>query len=531
MQATLCDYCEQNLRKYYIGCLHNVFGPIHDHITRLLLRSYCLADDKRSDDMCPCRINELHTYLEMISRLQSIDTPMQWSLMDGIMAIAEFTFTEHNDRYKKEKGREITSSRNIVYEIMKDTTPPVNMFDSMSGTATEKKPGDNIEHVTPQSMYECQRKSSLSNCFHVIDPFNMLYLDEKVNNKRANYPYGTINRCAQSLAKNTQELPTTPIVEFHQCVAPKDLKIVEPLSNIGKFIVGTRLLYKKIVYRGLENSSKDPERITNGNMEFEDIFNWTNNIQLSEAEIKSIVAYNKLLYDKWNIQYNYFSPNEIRKLFIIPKQQHKCIDVENPICYKCNDILPITDFMKLIKNILEVLKSQNIILKKMNDIIFLINEFYARIGKKTDLVTIDEKDIIIDKVNIIKKIISAILNLSFSTEKRGLQVRRVISPQITQVDTPKPEPTKEETSVRKQLQIILPQSDKSLVPPKVVSKLRIIRPNVVQTMVSQSGIPTVASSVSTIPSQSGGELMENNKYYKKYLKYKSKYMHLKHLKL
>lgn len=34
MQVSLCQNCEQNLRKYYIGCLHQVYGQFHDHITQ-----------------------------------------------------------------------------------------------------------------------------------------------------------------------------------------------------------------------------------------------------------------------------------------------------------------------------------------------------------------------------------------------------------------------------------------------------------------------------------------------------------------
>lgn len=524
MQATLCQFCEQNLRKYYIGCLHNIYGQIHDHITKLLLKSYCILDDKRSDDACPNRINELNTYLEMISRLQDIDDPIQWSLMDGIMAIADATFVEHNNRYKQDKGREITSARNLIYEIIKDTTPSVNMFDSMSGTAVEKKSGDNIEHVTPQSMFECQRKSSLSNCFHVIDPFNMLYMDEKVNNKRANFPYGTINRCIQSLANNTKEPPVTPIVEFHQCVLPKDLKVVEPLSNVGKFIIGSRLLYKRIVYKGLDNLPNNYERNVLEGAEFEDILNWTYNIQLSEIEIKSIVTYNNLLSDKWNIQYNFFNPIEIKRIFVMPKQQHQCINVGKPICHQCVDVLPITDFMKLIKNILEVLKSQNITLKKINDIILLINEFCTHIGRKTDLLILLEKDIIIDKMIIIKKIISVILSLSFSTEKRGLQFRRASPPPVSPQVTHAPEFLKKETPIPVQPQIISlssiiqPHVDKPLLSLEIPRKLQIRRPG-------------VAQEAQKVVLQTGGEPTENKQYYQKYLKYKSKYVHLKHSKV
>jgi hypothetical protein len=415
MHNFLCQVCSNNLRNYYQTYYNKIYGKYHNDIVTELLYWNCVYNDGRTDG-CKFKIYEFDKFLECISKIYSLNQK-DWSLIDGLAALSEMTYNINVDRDQK---KIIKNPRHLIYHIVKNKIPKVNFFDEN----LRYRQTDNIEHILPQSFNQCQTSLSsiehFSNCLHISDPFNMLQMDPKTNNARQIYPYASNTYCHYGVQNSLiiSNLSGYQTSRLHKCKTTTDNNfVIEPLHNIGKFMIGSRLLYNYIVYG-----------TTLSDTEINDIIQWTTNHHLQPDEIDKIVSYNQQLSDIFGVDYSFFNPNEINKLFnnqqhVQPERQLEISFTKTfyPVSLLVNQLNLLLDSKNV--SIIEIIKSFEEFYNKQH-----IPNRFSSLLEQIDKKTINEHDIK-------KHIITSILSLTStaipkSVKKENIKIN-IVRPQQT----------------------------------------------------------------------------------------------------
>lgn len=393
MNSFICQECSNNLKNYYHNYYNKIYGKYHNDIVIELLYWFCIYNDGRTDG-CNFKISELDKFLECISKIYSFQQK-DWSYLDGLAALSEMTY---DINIEKSSRKIIKTPRHLIYNIVKNNIPKVNFFDEK----LTYRQTDNIEHILPQSFKQCNSSLAdiehFSNCFHITDPFNMLFMDPKTNNARQIYPYASNAYCHYGVKNSLiiSNLLGYQTSKLHQCKTKDDNNfVVEPIHNISKFIIGSRLLYNFIVYGTSLTDS-----------EVNDIIQWTSYNSLQHDEIDKIISYNQQLSDIFGLDYSFFNPKEIKKLF---DKNHQHIQLERYV--------NIT-FTKTFYPMSLLINQLNLLLDNKNnsfdEIVKTIEQFYVTHNVQTNFSSslfqpLEKKN------NRNKQVISAILFLASTT--------------------------------------------------------------------------------------------------------------------
>lgn len=302
---TMCGNCKSVLKKYYNDMLINKYTKYHN-----LIYNNLFVDDS-----------------------DALSIPIEYRKY--VLRYIGICVTPRADHVIDCLGKMISMKKNIassdmykLYQFSLFFAPQFNYFENRS-----KNDNDNIEHVMAQSNKLCKNSSydNIYKCAHVCDPFNMLYMNKYVNCARGNYVYGT---CKDPICTKFVVSSSGCNVESGVCVSKKPFDhcaqfkttyvpasninvydtgndyFFEPTSNLGKYMVGSKLIYTNIVY---DNS-----------IQLDDAYNWINS-DLSSSDMQTINNY----YDdiKRNglddIDYSFFRHENIKNLFI-PHEANRC---------------------------------------------------------------------------------------------------------------------------------------------------------------------------------------------------------------
>jgi len=314
----ICPNCKQILEKYYVDCIHNDYKQLHEYILKALLRIHCIVPSIDEIKQCDTLTNYPKDLLELFSKLHAVRNKLTyWTNLNGLHEIALIT-----DPIKYKDTSELID---LIYNILKDKLPHNNFLETSSSetkimckierdkmhTYVIKNLKKNIEHILPQSHNHCSHnKNSLINeCVHVYDPFNIVYMNLDVNKLRQKYPYGSCKACKKIDTIDFNVTDQHPLVISNKC--DNEEVFIEPYSNVGKFIIGSKLIYDYIVYSSHKYLSNIPE-----------IYGWCTK-ELTRDERQMINDYNDKLNQIFGINYEYFYPDRIQELFM--SRKHKCV--------------------------------------------------------------------------------------------------------------------------------------------------------------------------------------------------------------
>lgn len=206
----------------------------------------------------------------------------------------------------------------------------------------------NLEHICPQSHNTCGIRrlgddiAEMAKCLHDIDPFNMIYINQVENLSRGNFkydddpnrkntpyfkiekndckPFGKIDDivcnkhhiavCCEGSAQKRQKYPAQKrqkggIIKIYLPLGMPPY--VFPDNQYARAMIGVRTIYSNIVYSYDVNLSN--------------MYNWatTKNTDIDEdtiTKIKNFVKnYNNVITSITGIEYEYFTPDNIDKLF------------------------------------------------------------------------------------------------------------------------------------------------------------------------------------------------------------------------
>lgn len=308
-QYKLCYTCAETIRTYNRTRVKNDFCKFHE----IIFKSYCDAYKNSPLDCHKIMI----TFLSIINENMYENKTLLDFLIDFIKLL---------------KPQEI-DSQNVYTKIR------MYLFKYNFVEDREINENDNIEHVNPQ--FGCKNSNDISKCTKVFDPFNMLYLDKYVNCLRGISPYSVDKSCStieksgcsqngvcinpQCSNKNTQR---DGKIAIYKCA--QDKLLFEPELPIGKYFIGSKLLYANIIY----GYNDTPLNV---------IYEWISNLVISPK----INEYYEYLKNTFGIKYDFFLPQNIRNLFESP--EHKHIYIQKDIPYEKNISYVIDEIFKTSK--------------------------------------------------------------------------------------------------------------------------------------------------------------------------------------
>lgn len=328
----VCQTCKDRLKTYYKTMILNEYTDFHNNLFNA------------------CFPNQTKVPIEARKYVLSMIGCFSRKPLNNILSDIMYTLERIENR---------TVDANFIFAKVKSFSMiPYNYFENKGITND-----DNVEHIMAQSTRAgCKNASYLeiNDCVHVCDPFNMLYMNTYVNCMRGNASYGKCNerqckdiilytngcsdqdailcldsKCAKPITKTSNPVMVVHVSKNDQCY--------EPITQEGRYMIGTKLLYSYIVYDNI--------------IQHNTMYEWTCNNKPDKEKIE--YYFNS---QKTGIDYSFFKPENINHLFT-QHQQSECVKPQIPV--KHESILT-----QIIKQIIESAKNisfiQQYIMEKIN---------------------------------------------------------------------------------------------------------------------------------------------------------------------
>lgn len=434
---SICKICSKNIFDYFYAMCLNDLSRIQLHLC-----SYIPHDDKMED---------YDGFIRNILDLLRLGTG---KYIHECALLVSSIFR----RLYPSASPDFLYNINYIFLMLKPYVFNWNFYENI-----EKSKNDNIEHVYPKSInIHCN--------YNTIDLFNLLYMNQTTNTQRQNYPYCECKKdnCEKILMQNKD-------IEFTKCGSV--IECVNPYSNIGKVIIGCKLLYGNIFYN-----------ISNCDVNI--LYEWIKLYDdLSADDKQKIKDYYDTLFEISGIDFSYVSPQNCLKILSRTEHEHIKPKISNAKNYASQLSLLLSKITSNIKHIfIDSPKSYNTAIKKRTFITNKLKELYRILLNNTyiDAYTFIPDTSVIGKdiILIIKSFYDNIKTINIQISKFGIE--NIIKQLEINIPTPQ---------LSSQTHSVLNPNASVFIPKKLTSPIQI--------------------------STNGGSL-----YYQKYIKYKSKYLNL-----